>query len=364
MKIYVCPADLQGCGYYRLVWAAKELKKQGHNIEIVWPSMRDTFLKGEIDKRTNQLVGVRIPDDADVIVMQRVTNHYLSRAIPFITAKGVAVVIDMDDDLSSIHPENPAFGYLRPGKNEKGENKEHTWENAWQACKHATIVTVSTPALLKRYAPHGRGTVLYNMVPGPFLTIPHIDNTDVGWGGSAHSHPNDIPLLGVPVSQWLQDGITFKTVGPPDGLVEKLGIRRDAPIESTGPVPISQYAIKLTELGIGLAPLADTGFNAAKSWLKPLEYAAVGVPCVSSPRAEYTRLHKLGVGLLARNPREWYTSVKFLVDTPSARADLAAKGRSVVSELTIEKQAWRWLEVWASAAAQVNRSPLMRSAAR
>jgi hypothetical protein len=222
MKIYVCPADLQGCGYYRLIWAAKALIKQGHNIEIIWPAQRDNFLKGELDPKTKKIVGVRIPDDADVIVLQRVTNNYLSQAIKHIVAKGVAVVIDMDDDLSSIHPENPAFGYLRPGK-----DKEHTWENARQSCMDATIVTVSTPALLKRYAPHGRGTVLYNMIPGPFLTIPHVDNTDVGWGGSTHSHPNDLPILGTPVSQWLQDGITFRTVGPPDRVAEKLGLRRD-----------------------------------------------------------------------------------------------------------------------------------------
>lgn len=302
---------------------------------------------------------MRVPSDADVIVLQRVTNRHLAGAIKHIVAKGIAVVIDMDDDLSSIHPENPAFGYLRPGK-----GKEHTWENARNACEDATMVTVSTPALLKRYAPHGRGTVLYNMIPGPFLTIPHVDSATVGWGGSTHSHPNDIPILGTPVSQWLQDGIKFMTVGPPDGLTERLGIRRDAPIDSTGPVPIAQYPLKLTEIGIGVAPLADTGFNAAKSWLKPLEYAAVGVPCVSSPRVEYTRLHKLGVGLLAKNPRDWYSTVKFLVDNPSARADLAAKGRSVVSELTVEKQAWRWLEVWASAAASINKSPLVRSASR
>lgn len=339
-----------------MIWVAKELKKQGHNIEIIWPAQRDNFLKGELDKN-GKIVGVQIPGDADVIVLQRVTNNYLAQAIKHITAKGVAVVIDMDDDLSSIHPENPAFEYLRPGK-----GKEHTWENARQACMDATIVTVSTPALLKRYAPHGRGTVLYNMVPGPFLTIPHADSATVGWGGSTHSHPNDLPILGTPVSQWLQDGITFKTVGPPDRVTEKLGLRRGIEIESSGPIPINRYPLKLTEIGIGVAPLADTGFNAAKSWLKPLEYAAVGVPCVASPRAEYTRLNKLGVGLLAKNSREWYTAVKFLVDNPAARVELAEKGRSVVAELTVEKQAWRWLEAWASAGAQMNNSPIKRSA--
>jgi glycosyltransferase involved in cell wall biosynthesis len=357
MKIYVCPADMQGCGYYRSIWPAKELIKQGHNIEIVWPAQRDTFLKGEVDPRTKKIVGVKVPSDADVIVLQRVTNNYLAQAIPFITAKGVAVVIDMDDDLSSIHPDNPAFGYLRPGR-----DREHTWENARQACMDATMVSVSTPALLKRYAPHGRGTVLYNMIPGPFLTIPHVDSAVVGWGGSAHSHPNDIPLLGTPVSQWLQDGIKFTTVGPPDGIISRLGLHKDAPIDSTGSIPINRYPLELTNIGIGVAPLADTGFNAAKSWLKPLEYAAVGVPCVASPRAEYTRLNKLGVGLLAKNSREWYTTVKFLVDNPTARAELAEKGRRVVSELTVERQAWRWLEVWTSAAAQVNKNPLKRSA--
>src|SRR5689334_24701002 len=49
----------------------------------------------------------------------------------------------------------------------------------------------------------------------------------------------------------------------------------------------------LSALGIGLAPLADSTFNRAKSWLKPLEMAAVGVPCVMSalPDRKSTRLN-------------------------------------------------------------------------
>ena len=55
----------------------------------------------------------------------------------------------------------------------------------------------------------------------------------------------------------------------------------------------------VAKLGIGVAPLADTKFNAAKSWLKMAEMAALGVPCVVSPRAEYMRLHEQWIGSLA-----------------------------------------------------------------
>ena len=304
------------------------------------------------------MVDVRIPADADVIVLQRVTHRLVADAVSLIRAKGVAVVIDMDDDLRTIHPANPAFAAIHPRRG----TSIHSWHNAQRACEAATLVTVSTNELVRRYAPHGRGVVLDNHVPARYLDVTHHDSDLLGWGGSIHSHPDDLQAAGTALTRLCRAGARFRVIGPRDGVREAL--RLDAEPEWTGVLDLTtQWPTALTSLGVGLAPLADTVFNGAKSWLKPLEYAALGVPCVVSPRVEYVRLHKRGVGLLARNPHEWYRQLGRLRGDPTLRAELSESGREAARGLLTEDHSWRWAEAWADAFRLQRRgvTPLVRS---
>lgn len=343
MKVYVFPADTGGCGFYRLIWPAQVLAAAGHDVVIVHPRDRDRSLQARVN--ADRVVSVRIPADADVLVFQRVTHKYLVQMIPIVRAQHVAVVIDMDDDLTCIHPSNPAFHMLHPS----GPNPMHAWHHTQTACDAATLVTTSTPALAKRYGTRTPARVLYNAVPQRYLDVEHEDSDLVGWAGSVHSHPTDLQVMGPAVAQHLQAGGKFKVVGPIEGVHRALGISSDREIDSTSPVKIEAWPLAINCLGIGVAPLADSRFNAAKSWLKPLEYAAVGVPCVASPRAEYSRLAKLGVGRLAKDPREWRRALRELTRWPTQRRELSERGREAARKLTIELNAWRWLEAWSEA---------------
>jgi hypothetical protein len=355
VKVYVFPADLHGCGHYRLIWPARVLQRAGYSISIIPPKERDKMLQGRM--RGDMMVDVVIPEDADVIIFQRVTHRLLVSAIELIRKRGVAVVIDMDDDLSCIHPAHPAFHALHPS----GPNPDHSWRNPLLACENATLVTVSTPALLQRYAPHGRGQVLYNMIPERMLTLKHEDSDVIGWAGSVFSHPTDLQTMGPSIAQLLQSGRRFKIAGPIQGVHAAIGVTQGVDIESTGPVDLEAWPLAINSLGIGVAPLADSKFNAAKSWLKMAEYAAVGVPCVASSRIEYVRLHKKGVGLLARTSGEWRAKLQLLTSSVDARLDLAARGREVVEGLTIERNAWRWWEAWSDALRRQRSNPLSRA---
>ena len=73
MKIYVFPADMTGCGYYRLIWPSEVLIKKGHDITIVPPKERDKMMQATL--RNGVVTSVKIPTDADVIVLQRVTHR-------------------------------------------------------------------------------------------------------------------------------------------------------------------------------------------------------------------------------------------------------------------------------------------------
>lgn len=373
VKVYVYPADVHGCGFLRLIWPARALAAVGHDVVIVMPNGggMDAFgrkipggngLQGQIDPKTGRTVAATAPKDADVMVMQRITHRALAQAIPLWQSQGIAIVIDMDDDLSAIHPTNPAWSALHPTGGKAGFG----WDVAHEACDAADLVTVSTPALLSRYARHGRGVVLENCIPERYLEIgaTHADSDVVGWGGSVASHPLDLHEVGSAVADVVADGGWFSVVGPPDGIPEALRLPAGGPgWSATGGVPLMEWPRALAAaIGISIAPLADTRFNAAKSWLKPLEYAALGIPAVSSDRVEYARLASRGAGLVVGRPREWSRALRRLRGSRDYRIDLAGRGRQAAGSLTIEGRAWMWWEAWGIA--MKSRSTGTRQSAR
>ncbi len=343
MKVYVVPADVQGCGYYRLIWPSQALISAGHDITIIWPSDRGKAFTAAYDQDIDEIVDVSYPSDADVIVLQRVSHQFMALAIPLMRERGVAVVIDVDDDLSRVDPANPSYDLLHPKRQKMGYS-QHSWLEAERACANATLVQVSADALLRRYARHGRGVVLHNCVPEHYLDITHIDSEVIGYGAALITHRNDVPMLGTSIDRLLSEGRTFRTIGKTTGIDRVLGLRH--PFEDVGPVDIDSYPHRLSEFGVGLAPLAMTEFNRSKSWLKPLELAAVGVPCVMSPRAEYTKINKLGIGVLAEKPRDWYREIRRIVMDAGWRMELSVLGRGIAREHTIEKNAQKWWDAW------------------
>jgi hypothetical protein len=262
-------------------------------------------------------------------------------------------VVDVDDDLASIHPNNPAFQALHP-KNEgkigaNGQVSHHSWQHLSVACREATLVTVSTPALLPRYAAHGRGRVVYNYLAPHYYGVPHEDSDLVGWPAGLHSHPNDPADVGNAVARFVNElGGRFDIATRPDHVGRAFGLNEDPP-GVTYNTSVDEWPAAVARFGIGIAPLADTRFNAAKSWLKPLEMSAVGVPWIASPRAEYDRLHALGAGILADHPRRWYRALRDLSRSAEMRSEMAAAGREIADQLRLADHVWRHWEAWEDA---------------
>lgn len=353
MKIVVYPADDTGCGQFRMIKPTEALIRQGHEVDLRPPNQRDIKLKINGDQRDPAAYVEDVLDiAADVVVLQRITHRFMAQAIPIMRSKGIAVVVDIDDDLSCVHPRNPAYDGYHP-KNEwrisreTGRLNRCTWQNLATACREATLVTASTPALLERYAAHGRGQVIYNHLPDHYFGVDHQDSDQIGWPAYLFSHPDDPAVLGGAVARLCADPAAFRVIGDPTGCGEAFGLATDP--SGHDHVDTEGWPAAVAKLGIGIAPLADTKFNRAKSWLKPLELSALGVPWVGSPRAEYERLHRKGCGVLADTPRRWYRELKRLQDSPALRAERAEAGRQVAAGLRLEPNAWRWFEAWARA---------------
>jgi hypothetical protein len=348
MKVYVLPADLYGCGHYRLIWPAQALFNQGVDVTIMPPSKESGIAcrTEDLPDGTQKVVSVQVPADADVLVVQRPAHPLQAQMIDILRQNKVAVIIDMDDDMSSIHPNNVAFHTYR----HSNKRSPLSWKWAMECCKRATLVTTSTTQLQKVYARHGRGIVIDNYVPEATLNYPKVDTLEgFGWAGTTISHPGDLQEVGKAAQQLVDEGFPFTVVGPPSKVKEVLRLKEAPPC--TGSVNLTDWVQKLsTTYAVGMVPLEPTAFNTSKSRLKGIEHMAAGIPWIASPREEYRRLNReSGCGLLAATPKEWYSQLKRLLTDDVLRKEQAEMGRQYMQDQTIQANAWRWHEAWTTA---------------
>ncbi len=96
---------------------------------------------------------------------------------------------------------------------------------------------------------------------------------------------------------------------------------------------------------IGIAPLADTAFNRAKSAIKTLDYAALGLAVLASDMEAYRPLP--GGRLVANTDVDWADALGHLIRHPNLRRDMAEAARAVLlGSGTLAAQAGARLAAW------------------
>ena len=332
MKIIVYPADDQGCGHYRMILPALALAEQGHDVHIdqTGSILNDALVKQPKDDPSApwEIMGVKDLPEADVVVLQRPSHPALEASIRYLRKQGIQVVVDIDDRFDAIPTKNMAYEYY------SGPNLKHLL----RAIDAATVVTCSTPDLVALH----NGVLINNCIPKCYLDIADNHDDVIGWSGTILVHGDDLAVGGAGVGKAVRDsGWNFRVVGQKAGVQRELGLSEEP--EETGWLPLGDYALQVAKLGIGIAPLVDNRFNRSKSWLKALEYGALGVPCVTSPLPEYERL---GIGLRAGNQRQWRGALMALTRDPAMREDLRLAGRAAARQWTFEGNVDKWAEVW------------------
>ncbi|UDL16828.1 glycosyltransferase [Arthrobacter phage Atuin] len=343
MKVLGLAADSGGCGFYRLRAPAEELRLLGVDIEVA------EGIDADAVKYPDGMVQVNeVHTDADLIVVQRPLDNSLTAVIEQAKKQGIATVVEIDDDFGSVHRKNIAY--------EAMQDKPNIGNN-WvvKACAAADHVTVSTQALAK-YARHNRYSVLRNNVPVSIFDVEmpksEIGWPRIGWTGSVQTHPEDLQVTRGAVGQLLKEnGLPFNVIGDGAHVANNLNLDPETNLYATGWVDISVYYQNLYAfLDIGIVPLEMSPFNQAKSALKGLEYAALGIPFVASPTREYERLELYGVGKTAKSPSEWKKHLQRMIDRPSETERIAKENRDrIEAEHTYRVNAPQWIEAWEKA---------------
>jgi hypothetical protein len=339
VRIKVFPADSHACGFYRMRLPARVLAENGYDVQVC----ESETLSAEEDIRDNSLISVEDPE-CDIVVLQRPLHPHLYQAIPMWQKAGSAVVVELDDNFHRIVRKHPVWEYTR-----------ETIGNLERAIERADALTVSTRNLAQRYSKllpyHARCTVLENRLDGEMVSKVRAEEIEreriVGWAGNPQSHPDDLREVGDGLHNALKANEDWSLVtytGGNQALVE-LGCfegtnRQYATFED------GDYFRALRGFGIGLAPLVLNTFNAGKSYLKPLEYAAMGVPCVASPTPEYKAARKLGMCLTAEYTTGWERKLRLFMEDDTVRLEHAQRAQEASDKLWIQDHIGGWLEAW------------------
>jgi hypothetical protein len=338
-KVVVYPADTGACGLYRIRYPAETLIHRGYDVHIatdnspVKEGVADQIAAEDWELKTG------IVPDCDIVVIQRPSSIKAPAIVRYLKSQGIRVVIEIDDDFRSLTSRNQAWHHYQKHAREKNGNGQSVAAMT-KAISLADKVIVSTPALAAAYS---TDVVVENCIPESFLSTPRFpDPMSLGWSGSMSVHQGDLKVVGLGVRDALKTtGWNFRVVGESRGVAEELAL--EGPLPETGWVSMSSYRVHVATLTAGIAPLADDAFNRSKSWLKTLEYGALGVPCVASDLPEYNRL---GIGAIARKPKMWRSLLTKVMLDEDFRADLIREGRSIAEQWTYEKQADKWWRAW------------------
>ncbi len=260
----------------------------------------------------------------DVVVLQLVQGEAWLRRIAELQAAGATVLYEIDDDLRGVAAEP---GHEFATKFPPQRIRAH--EAAIGACDG---VICSTPVLAERLADlHDRIHVCANGIdlaryPYP---LPQRDTCTVGWaGGTGHERAMRPWLPAVAAVLEARPHARFRTLGQPFGhrLAERFGAARASAAPFTA---LDTYPAAMAAFDVVLAPAASSPFFAAKSDLRFLEAAALGLPVVADPAVYPSVIHS-ETGLHADTPDAAREHMLALVDDPQLRHELGAAARAYV----------------------------------
>lgn len=356
MRVLAIPSDTGACGSYRVHWPARAvaLARPDWDVRTVNPvtvHFTRTY-SGEFIVRGLDLT------DVDVVHVQRIGSPNSVEFMRWCQHQGAAVVLDMDDAMWAIDRDNTAWRDWN-GRGPRGDDVHWRWCD--DAARVADLVTVTTDALAKRYGAHGRVEVIPNYLPdralAPWDAVRERqakrngDPVRIGWAGSIGVHPHDLDAAAPAVTWAVRElGAEFHVIGGGERVAETFGLEPDE--FTVHPFsPLSEYHAALDVFDIGIVPLDDTKFNAAKSWLKALEYAGRGLAVVASDTPANRLLGRaVSAVSVVSTVGAWKTALEELVTGPETLLDRQTWARDSARHLTLEARSDRWANAYERAA--------------
>lgn len=321
-RVLAQPADIQGCGEYRIVSPMRALTEAGRVQG--WADFH-IFTAPEMERL-----------DLDAIILQRQTTPDQIRAIARHKKFSRALrVYELDDllirlPLKSIH---------------NAHIPKDIAKKLRQAIALCDRFVVSTEPLREAYRDyHADIRVVPNFIErARWGGLKPLRNQSakprVGWAGGV-GHSGDLEMI-ASVVKTLADRVDWVFMGMcPDDM--RPWIREFHP-----GVPVEQFPSKLASLNLdlALAPLECNPFNEAKSHLRLLEYGVLGYPVICSDIYPYRG--DFPVTRVRNRHKEWVDAILALVADADQRARSGDSLREHVNQhWMLEDNVDVWLQAW------------------
>ncbi|WP_406721647.1 glycosyltransferase [Thioclava litoralis] len=312
--------------------ADKNLSKANASTEIrMWERTRKSIDREVIYVRMSPsaLLANIADGEIDGAIIQRdvMPASLIDRFISVCADKRFNYIMELDDDLLSVPDDKDPtgkYGAYAPFLE--------------KMLRHAALVTVSTKLLQEKIAHlNHKVTIVPNLLSNKLWAGSVVKGVKSAYRilyMGTKTHDQDLRFV-LPIIESLRAelgeiklsliGITSDTGLPP--WVDVIEIPNDAKSYSSF-VPFLKENVE--GIDIAIAPLMNTEFNRGKSWLKLLDYAALGLPVIASDVPSYSEFlkgqHVDGLYLVNNKATEW---VKVLRRLLSERDMLTAQGDSL-----------------------------------
>jgi glycosyltransferase involved in cell wall biosynthesis len=339
------PLQPNGCAWYRCFLPMKELEKVGWTTGMGFPSYSE-----------EHGFGLLIPDQKaihgwEIIVLKLMMMERIVDQIQGAQALGQKIIVDIDDHHAGLEPSNMAFKATDPTNNPKN-NRDHYF----RSMDLADALITSTPFLYNFYKnkyPNKPIFMVRNGIDTQHFSFRKDKSQDwpiVGWVGATPWRSNDLQTLYPFLGEFLESKKwRFHHAGHilnAPTVEEQLGVPHNL-YSSEGMQPILDYKKMFKRIDIGIVPLNDVEFNYAKSFIKGLEYAAAGVPFISTDLEEYSFLNKeFGLGRVAKNKDEWISNLEELKNVKVRNKERQENLKIVKEFHTMEKRGPEWDQVF------------------
>jgi glycosyltransferase involved in cell wall biosynthesis len=261
-------------------------------------------------------------DNIDLVMMMRVCDKRSLAFARSLKGKGIPYIYMMDDDLDLIDPETPLGAMLMA---------IDARNNIATLAELASAVVVFSEALRDKFFRYNSETSILVAPSGLLRSLkrsaPPCPSPELRMGFAGGTvHADNLSMVENVIGDLLEanPALVFETIGQQSPGLAGHPRYRHFPFVHDGIDAFFQLLHSRT-WDIGLAPLRDTAFNAAKTDNKYRTYASAGIPAVYSKVAPFNlSVRDRETGLLVDNNAEaWRNAIDLLLTDGSLRQSMA-----------------------------------------
>lgn len=329
-KIFALPSHQEkerthGVDFARIIQPMKHLNGYKDSESEFETTMFDI---GEKEGKTDWLY---VAQNYDAIYLNYINNPWGYAAMGAMARKhGVKMILDLDDALWKIKPDNPAYSVYEKGT--------EAIKNFTAICNDVDYMTTTNSYL--------KNIIINNTScrPEKIKVFPNYIDLDLYKHRSKFKDDSEIMLTHYGSTTHFADLAEYEFV---EGINKVMSTYPQVKLRTIGAF-IPKFKLRwgqrydnpfghqdiygwinekfpqfMDETDIVVVPLAEDIYTRAKSSIKFIETSSAKIPGVYQKIRQYTEAIEEGkTGLLASKADEWYEKIKYLIDNPDKRKEI------------------------------------------